>query len=133
MKKNDPFFGWNNCNICRQCNLKAETEVHGETWLSKHFNCFKTKLNKSGKVKILGSISRNIETMGLYREIIETDWNMKKLAKSKCFILKCFETKLKQNLEKVKIPGPISDVLKHWNNRLYREIIETDWNMKKIT
>ena len=54
----------------------------------------------------------------------------RKLTKSECF--SCFETKLKQALEKVKIPGPISGVLKHWNNGLYREIIETDWNMKKI-
>ena len=37
-----------------------------------------------------------------------------------------------QALEKVKIPGPISGVSKHWNIGLYREIIETDWNMKKL-
>ena len=41
-------------------------------------------------------------------------------------------TRLKQALEKVKIPGSISGVSKHRNNGLYREIIETDWNMKKI-
>ena len=39
---------------------------------------------------------------------------------------------MKQALKKVKIPGPISGVLKHWNNALYREKIEIDWNMKKI-
>ena len=42
------------------------------------------------------------------------------------------KTKLKQALEKVKIPDPNSGVSKHWNNGLYWEIIETDWNMKKI-
>ena len=47
-------------------------------------------------------------------------------------VSKRFETKLKQALEKVKIPGSISGVLKYWNSGLYREIIETDWNMKKI-
>ena len=70
---------------------------------------------------------------GLYREIIEMDWNMKKLGKSESFsVSKHFKTKLKQALEKVKIPGSIFGVSKHWNNGLYREIIETDWNMKKI-
>ena len=24
-EKNDPFFVWNNCNICRQCILKEKT------------------------------------------------------------------------------------------------------------
>ena len=42
----------------------------------------------------------------------------------------CFETKLKQALEKVKIPGPIFGVLKQWD--YIGKIIETDWNMKKI-
>ena len=32
----------------------------------------------------------------------------------------------------MKIPGPISGVSKHWNNGFYREIIETEYNMKKI-
>ena len=32
----------------------------------------------------------------------------------------------------MKMPDPISGVLKDWNSGLYREIIETDWNMKKI-
>ena len=31
MKKNDPFFVLNNCNICRQCNLKEKTELQCET------------------------------------------------------------------------------------------------------
>ena len=39
---------------------------------------------------------------------------------------------MKQALEKVKILGSISGVSKQWNNGLYQEIIETDWNMKKI-
>ena len=30
-EKNDPFFVWNNGNICRQGNLKAETYFHSET------------------------------------------------------------------------------------------------------
>ena len=31
MKKKDPFFIWNNCNICRQCILKEKTEFKYET------------------------------------------------------------------------------------------------------
>ena len=31
MKKNDPFFVWNNWNICRQCILKEKTELQCET------------------------------------------------------------------------------------------------------
>ena len=95
---------------------------------------FETKLKQAlEKVKIPGPISGVSKhwNNGLYREIIETNCNMKKIqARSECF--SCFETKLKQALEKVKIPDPISGVSKHWNNGLYREIIETDWNVKKI-
>ena len=45
-----------------------------------------------------------------------------------------FQTRLKQALEKVKLPEPITGVSKHWNNGLYREIIETDWwTWRKLT
>ena len=67
---------------------------------------------------------------GLYREKTETGRKLTKSKRFSCF--ETFETKLKQALEKVKIPGPISGVSKHWNNGLYREKIETDWNMIKI-
>ena len=30
-EKNDPFFVWKNCNICRQCILKKKTELQCET------------------------------------------------------------------------------------------------------
>ena len=53
-----------------------------------------------------------------------------KLTRSKCF--SCFKTKLKQALKKVKKQGSISGVSKHWNNGLYREKTEMDWNRKKI-
>ena len=54
------------------------------------------------------------------------------LSQNVSVVSKHYETKLKQALEKMKIPGPISSVSKYWNSWLYREIIETDWNMKKI-
>ena len=91
----------------------------------------------------------NIKTHKLYRKInhwritkskrfncftcFETDWNVKKIGcPNVSAVSKCFKTKWNKTLEKVKIPGPISGVSKHWNNGLYREITETDWNMKKI-
>ena len=43
-----------------------------------------------------------------------------------------FRNEIETSSEKVKIPGPISGVSKHWNNGLYREKTETDWNRKKI-
>ena len=161
---------------------------------SERFNvskCFETKLKQPlEKVKIpepISGVSKHLIS-GWYREIIETDWNMKKIGSVRKFqlfrnvskqnwnklwkrcknqapflvfriietvyykgklwnglkheenwlslkvsvVLKHLKTKLKQALEKVKIPGSISGVSKHWNNRLYRKIIETDWNMKKI-
>ena len=56
--------------------------------------------------------------MGLYRQIIETDWNMKKTDYVKMFVLfrNISKQKLKEALEKLKIPGPISGVSKSWNN-----------------
>ena len=30
-EKIEPFFVWNNCNICRQCILKENTEIQCET------------------------------------------------------------------------------------------------------
>ena len=30
-EKIEPFFVWNNCNICRQCILKEKTEIQFET------------------------------------------------------------------------------------------------------
>ena len=30
-EKNDPFFAWNKCNICRLCILKEKTEFKCET------------------------------------------------------------------------------------------------------
>ena len=30
-EKNDPFFVWNNCNICRQCILMEKTVFQCET------------------------------------------------------------------------------------------------------
>ena len=71
-------------------------------------------------------VFRNTEKIRLYREIIETDWNMKKINVS--VVSKRFETRLwkrwkyrgpflvlfqnvlRQNWNKVKIPGPISVV-----------------------
>ena len=43
-----------------------------------------------------------------------------------------FWNEIETSSEKVKIPGPISGVSKHWNNGLDREKIEMDWNRKKI-
>ena len=115
------------------------TETRQKLTKSKCFSCFETFRNKietsSEKVKIPGPISGVSKhwNIGLYREKTETDWNRKKLTKSKRFsCFETFQTKLKQALEKVKIPGPISGVSKHWNNGLYREKTETDWNRKKI-
>ena len=68
--------------------------------------------------------------MDYIEKLLKLTERWRKLAKSKRY--GCFQTKLKQALEKVKIPDTISGVSKHWNNGLYREIIETDWNMKKI-
>ena len=43
-----------------------------------------------------------------------------------------FWNKIETSSEKVKIPGPISGLSKHWNNGLYREKTEMDWNTTKI-
>ena len=75
-------------------------------------------------------VFRNTETMDYIGKLLKQTETGRKLTKSERFSR--FETKLKQVLEKVKILGPISGVSKHWNNGLYRGIIETDWNMKKI-
>ena len=88
------------------------------------------ELLKSWKYETQFLVFRNTETMDYIGKLLKRTETWWKLSRSKRF--SCFETKLKQALEKVKIPGPISGVLKYWNNGLYREIIETDWNMKKI-
>ena len=101
-----------------------------ETWRklakSKRFSCFETFRNKietkSGNGENYNQapflVFRNTETMGLYRQIIEMDWNMKKIDYVKTFELfrNISKQKLKEALEKLKIPGPISGVLKSWNN-----------------
>ena len=69
------------------------------------------------------SLHRQWDYIGKLLKWTET-W--KKLTKSKRF--SCFETKLKQALEKVKIPGPISSVSKYWNNKL---IQGNYWNRLK--
>ena len=88
------------------------------------------KLWKKWKYQAPFLVFRNTETMDYIGKKLKRTETWQKLTKSKCF--SCFETKLKQALEKVKIPGPISGVSKHWNNGLYREKTETDWNRKKI-
>ena len=113
MKKIGPSLVWNNCNICRQCILKEkknsianQTEMsvtktiygtiifwwysknglkHEENWLkSKRFIFFLNKIEtSSGK----GENTRPHFFMWLHREIIEMDWNMKKIDKVQTFQL----------------------------------------------
>ena len=85
--------------------------------IAEHFSCFETNWNKT-----------HIWCFETFLKRTETWQKLTNVS----VVLKCFETKLKQALEKVKIPGPISGVSKHWNNGLYREKTETDWNMTKI-
>ena len=115
--------------------LLKQTVTWSKLAKSECFSCFETKLKQAlEKVKIpdpISGVSKHWNS-GLYREIIETDWNMKKIGQVRTFQLnRNVSKKLKQALEKVKIRGPISSVLKHWNNGLYREIIERDWNISK--
>ena len=91
------------------------------------------KLWKKWKYQAPLLVFRNTETMDYVGKKLKRTETGRKLTKSKCF--SCFETfrnKIETSSEKVKIPGPISGVSKHWNNGLYREKIETDWNRKKI-
>ena len=185
VKNQAPFLVFRNTETI---NYKGKLLKRTETWRklikSKrfsclHFSCFETFQNKIETSSGNGENTRlhfwcfeTLKTMGLhvYREIIETDWNMKeisevqifqlfwhkmetstwkgentrphfwcfemlkqwdymyigkllkrtetwrKLVKSKRF--SCFDTKWKQALEKVKIPCPISGVLKYWNNKI---------------
>ena len=79
------------------------TETGRKLTKSKCFS-FETKLS-------VFLVFRNTETMDYIGKKLKRTETGRKLTKSKCF--SCFETKLKQALEKVKIPGPISGVSKH--------------------
>ena len=116
------------------------TETGRKLTKSKRFSCFETFRNKTEtssekrwKYPAPFLVFRNTETI----DYIGKNWNGLKqeenwLTPKVSVVSKRSETKLKQALKKVKIPGPISGVSKHWNNGLYREKIETDWNMTKI-
>ena len=115
------------------------TETGRKLTKSKHFSCFETFRNKietrsgknwNGLKQFRNKIKKKLKRTETGRKLTKSKRFSCFETKSKCF--SCFETKLKQDLEKVKIPGPISGVSKHWNNALYREKIETDWNRKKI-
>ena len=88
------------------------------------------KLWKRWKYQTPFLVFRNTETVDYIGKLLKRTETWRKLAKSERFSF--FETKLKQAQEKVKIPGPISCLSKYWNSGIYREIIETNWNMKKI-
>ena len=98
--------------------------------VSKRFKQNWNKLWKRWKYQAPYLVFRNTETKDYIGKLLKRTVTWRKLAQSECFSY--FKTKLKQALEKVKIRDPISGVSKHWNNGLYREIIETDLNMKKI-
>ena len=69
---------------------------------------------------------RNTETISLYREIIETDWNMRKTDCPKVSVVsKCFETKLKKLWKRWKYQAPFLVFRNSETIRLYRESIET--------
>ena len=94
---------------------------------SKLFSCFETKLTqavKKWKYQAPFLVLRNTETKDYIGKKNEMDWNMKKIDLLQTFQL--FRYISKQNWNKlwkrVKKPGPISGVSKHWNNVLYREI-----------
>ena len=121
---------WNN-GLYRE---KIETGLkQEENWLSPNVSVSSkqnwNKLWKRRKYQAPFLVFRNTETMDYIEKKFKRTETGRKLTKSKRF--SCFKTKLKQAVEKVKIPGPISGVSKHWHNGLYREIIETNWNRKK--
>ena len=91
------------------------------------------KLWKKWKYQAPFLVFRNTETMDYIVKKLKRTETWQKLTKSKSF--SCFEmfwNEIETSSEKVKIPGPISGVSKHWNNGLVREKIEKDWNRKKI-
>ena len=89
-----PFLVFRNTETMDYIGKKLkQTETGRKLTKSKRFSCFEPFQNK-----------------------IETRSGKSENTRPQCFI--CFETKLKQALEKVKIPGPISGVSKHWNNGL---------------
>ena len=87
------------------------------------------KFWKRWKYQALFLVFRNTETMDYIGKKLKRTETWRKLTKSNVsVVLKRFETKLKQALKKVKIPGPISGVSKHWNSGLYWE---KNWNRLK--
>ena len=90
------------------------------------------KLWKKWKYQAPFLVFRNTETMDYIGKKLKRTETWQKLTKSKCF--SCFEmfrNKIETNSEKVKIPGPISGVSKHWNNGLYWGKIETGRKLTK--
>ena len=131
-----PFLVFRNTETMDYIGKKLKrTETGRKLTKSKCFSCFETKLKQAlKKVKISGPflVFRNTETMDYIGKKLKRTETGRKQTKSKCF--SCFETfrnKIETSSEKVKIPGPISGASKHWNNGLYREKTETDWNRKK--
>ena len=132
-----PISGFRNTETMDYIGKKLKrTETWQKLTKSKCFSCFETFRNmlwKRWKYQAPFLVFRNTETMVYIGKKLKRTETWQKLTKSKCF--SCFETfrnKIVTSFEKVKIPGPISGVSKHWNNGLYREQIETDWNRKKI-
>ena len=133
-----PFLVFRNTETMDYIGKKLKrTETGQKLTRSKCFSCFETKLEQTlKKVKMVQApflVFRNTETMDYIGKKLKRTETGRKLTRSKCF--SCFETfrnKIETSSKKVKIPGPISGVSKHWNNGLYREKTETDWNRKKI-
>ena len=136
-----PFLVFRNTETMDYIGKKLKrTETWQKLTKSKCFSCFETFRNK---IETRSKKSENtrphfwcFETLKQWI-IFGKNWNGLKqeenwISPNVSVVSKRSETKLEQALEKVKIPGPISGVSKHWNNGLYREIIETDWNRKKI-
>ena len=103
--------------------------------IAEHFSYLETNWNKpiSGVLKRTETWQK-LTNVSIFMKRFETKLKQEEnwLSPIVSVVSKRFKTKLKQALEKVKIPGPISGVSKHWNNGLYGEKTETDWNMTKI-
>ena len=138
-----PFLVFQNTETMDYTGKKLKrTETGQKLTKSNRFSCFemfRNKLWKTWKNQAPSLVFRNTETMAYIEKKLKRTETGRKLAKSKRFSrFETFQNKIetsseKHLLKKVKIPGPISGVLKHWNNGLYREIIETDWKGRKLT
>ena len=83
----------------------------------------KLKRTETGR-KLTKSKSRNVS---------KQNWNkLWKKWKYQAPMFQLFRNKIETSSGKSENTRPISGVSKHWNNGLYREKTETDWNRKKI-